>query len=160
MDIKTLADSIQEQAEKIIIGKSDRVRLIIMAVLAGGHVLLDDLPGVGKTTLVKAVSLALGCQSGRIQFVPDMLPSDIIGMRIFNQKSGDFELRQGPVMTNILLADEINRAIPRTQSALLEAMEERQISIDGEQFPLPKPFLVLATQNPVESESTFRLPAA
>ena len=160
MDIKTLADSIQEQAEKIIIGKSDRIRLIIMAVLAGGHVLLDDLPGVGKTTLVKTVSLALGCQSGRIQFVPDMLPSDIIGMRIFNQKSGDFELRQGPVMTNILLADEINRAIPRTQSALLEAMEERQISIDGEQFPLPKPFLVLATQNPVESESTFHLPAA
>ena len=160
MDIKTLADSIQDQAEKIIIGKSDRIRLIIMAVLAGGHVLLDDLPGVGKTTLVKTVSLALGCQSGRIQFVPDMLPSDIIGMRIFNQKSGDFELRQGPVMTNILLADEINRAIPRTQSALLEAMEERQISIDGEQFPLPKPFLVLATQNPVESESTFHLPAA
>ena len=160
MDIKTLADSIQEQAEKIIIGKSDRVRLIIMAVLAGGHVLLDDLPGVGKTTLVKTISLALGCRSGRIQFVPDMLPSDIIGMRIFNQKTGDFELRQGPVMTNILLADEINRAIPRTQSALLEAMEERQISIDGEQFPLPKPFLVLATQNPVESESTFHLPAA
>ena len=118
------------------------------------------LPGVGKTTLVKTISLALGCKSGRIQFVPDMLPSDIIGMRIFNQKTGDFELRQGPVMTNLLLADEINRAIPRTQSALLEAMEERQISIDGERFPLPAPFLVLATQNPVESESTFRLPAA
>lgn len=117
-------------------------------------------PGVGKTTLVKTISIALGCQSGRIQFVPDLLPSDIIGMRIYNQKTGDFELRQGPVMTNLLLADEINRAIPRTQSALLEAMEERQISIDGEQFPLPAPFLVLATQNPVESESTFRLPAA
>ena len=116
--------------------------------------------GVGKTTLVKTISIALGCQSGRIQFVPDLLPSDIIGMRIYNQKTGDFELRQGPVMTNLLLADEINRAIPRTQSALLEAMEERQISIDGEQFPLPAPFLVLATQNPVESESTFRLPAA
>ena len=160
MDIRALSLAIQEQTEKIIVGKSDRIRLIIMSVLAGGHVLLDDLPGVGKTTLVKTISIALGCKSGRIQFVPDMLPSDIIGMRIYNQKSGDFELRQGPVMTNILLADEINRAIPRTQSALLEAMEERQISIDGEQFLLPKPFLVLATQNPVESESTFHLPAA
>ena len=160
MDIKKLSQDIQFETEKIIVGKADKIRLIIMAVLANGHVLLDDLPGVGKTTLVKAISLALGCRSGRIQFVPDMLPSDIIGMRIFNQKTGDFELRQGPVMTNILLADEINRAIPRTQSALLEAMEERQISIDGEQFRLPEPFLVLATQNPVESESTFRLPAA
>ena len=160
MDIRKLSQDIQRETEKIIVGKPDRIRLIIMAVLANGHVLLDDLPGVGKTTLVKTISLALGCRSGRIQFVPDMLPSDIIGMRIFNQKTGDFELRQGPVMTNILLADEINRAIPRTQSALLEAMEERQISIDGEQFPLPEPFLVLATQNPVESESTFRLPAA
>ena len=160
MDIQNLARQIQAETEKIIVGKADRIRLIIMAVLADGHVLLDDLPGVGKTTMVKAISLALGCRSGRIQFVPDMLPSDIIGMRIFNQKTGDFELRQGPVMTNILLADEINRAIPRTQSALLEAMEERQISIDGERFPLPAPFLVLATQNPVESESTFRLPAA
>ena len=160
MDIKKLAAGIQAETEKIIVGKSDRIKLIIMAVLADGHVLLDDLPGVGKTTMVKAISIALGCESGRIQFVPDMLPSDIIGMRIYNQKTGDFELRQGPVMTNILLADEINRAIPRTQSALLEAMEERQISIDGERFALPRPFLVLATQNPVESESTFRLPAA
>lgn len=160
MDIRKLSRDIQEQTEKIIVGKADRIRLIVMAVLANGHVLLDDLPGVGKTTLVKTISIALGCQSGRIQFVPDMLPSDIIGMKIFNQKTGDFELRQGPVMTNLLLADEINRAIPRTQSALLEAMEERQISIDGEQFRLPAPFLVLATQNPVESESTFRLPAA
>ena len=160
MDIKKLAAGIQAETEKIIVGKSDRIKLIIMAVLADGHVLLDDLPGVGKTTMVKAISIALGCESGRIQFVPDMLPSDIIGMRVYNQKTGDFELRQGPVMTNILLADEINRAIPRTQSALLEAMEERQISIDGEHFALPRPFLVLATQNPVESESTFRLPAA
>ena len=160
MDIKKLADDIRVETEKIIVGKSDRIRLIVMAILADGHVLLDDLPGVGKTTLVKTISIALGCSSGRIQFVPDMLPSDIIGMRIYNQKTGDFELRQGPVMTNILLADEVNRAIPRTQSALLEAMEERQISIDGERFKLPEPFLVLATQNPVESESTFRLPAA
>ena len=160
MDICKLAQDIQRETEKIIVGKGDRIRLIIMAVLADGHVLLDDLPGVGKTTLVKTISRVLGCRFGRIQFVPDLLPSDIIGMRIFNQKTGDFELRQGPVMTNILLADEINRAIPRTQSALLEAMEERQISIDGERFPLPAPFLVLATQNPVEAESTFRLPAA
>lgn len=160
MDIRKLAQDIQTETEKIIVGKSDKIRLLIMSVLADGHILLDDLPGVGKTTLVKAISIALGCQSGRIQFVPDMLPSDIIGMRIYNQKKGDFELRQGPVMTNLLLADEINRAIPRTQSALLEAMEERQVSIDGERFPLPAPFIVLATQNPVESESTFRLPAA
>ena len=160
MDIRKLSQNIQEETGKIIVGKSDRIRLIVMSILANGHILLDDLPGVGKTTLVKTISIALGCQSGRIQFVPDLLPSDIIGMRIYNQKTGDFELRQGPVMTNLLLADEINRAIPRTQSALLEAMEERQISIDGEQFPLPAPFLVLATQNPVESESTFRLPAA
>lgn len=148
MDIRKLSQNIQEETEKIIVGKSDRIRLIVMSILANGHILLDDLPGVGKTTLVKTISIALGCQSGRIQFVPDLLPSDIIGMRIYNQKTGDFELRQGPVMTNLLLADEINRAIPRTQSALLEAMEERQISIDGEQFPLPAPFLVLATQNP------------
>ena len=160
MNIRELTENIQAETEKIIVGKADRIRLIIMAVLANGHVLLDDLPGVGKTTLVKTISIALGCQAGRIQFVPDMLPSDIIGMRIYNQKTGDFELRQGPVMTNLLLADEINRAIPRTQSALLEAMEERQISIDAERIPLPAPFLVLATQNPVESESTFRLPAA
>ena len=160
MDIRKLTQEIQSETEKIIVGKSDKIRLLIMAVLADGHILLDDLPGVGKTTLVKAISIALGCRSGRIQFVPDMRPSDIIGMRIYNQKKGDFELRQGPVMTNLLLADEINRAIPRTQSALLEAMEERQVSIDGERFPLPAPFIVLATQNPVESESTFRLPAA
>ena len=160
VDIQKLAQDIRRETEKIIVGKSDKIRLLIMAILADGHVLLDDLPGVGKTTLVKTVSIALGCRSGRIQFVPDMLPSDILGMQIYNQKTNDFELRQGPVMTNVLLADEINRAIQRTQSALLEAMEERQISIDGQRFELPKPFIVLATQNPVEMESTFRLPAA
>ncbi|MBR6700356.1 MAG: AAA family ATPase, partial [Firmicutes bacterium] len=137
MSVQELAKKIQQETEKIIIGKSEKIRLVIMAVLAEGHVLLNDLPGVGKTTLVKTVSKALGCDHGRIQFVPDMLPSDIIGMRIFNQKTGDFELKKGPVMTNILLADEINRAIPRTQSALLEAMEERQISIDTESYKLP-----------------------
>lgn len=159
-DISTVANQVLQETEKIIVGKRDKIRLIIMAILADGHVLLDDLPGVGKTTLVKALSIALGCDSRRVQFVPDLLPSDICGMKIYDQKSGDFRLMQGPVMTNLLLADEINRAIPRTQSALLEAMEERQVTIDGETSPLPKPFLVLATQNPVESESTFRLPAA
>ncbi len=160
MNIKELSDAIVRETEKVIVGKSDRIRLITMAVLAGGHVLLDDLPGVGKTTLVKTMARALGLSQKRVQFVPDMLPSDITGMQIFNQKTGDFELREGPVMTNILLADEINRAIPRTQAALLEAMEERQVSIDGEIRKLPEPFVVLATQNPVEAESTFRLPAA
>ena len=159
-DISTVANQVLQETEKIIVGKRDKIRLIIMAILADGHVLLDDLPGVGKTTLVKALSIALGCDSRRVQFVPDLLPSDICGMKIYDQKAGDFRLMQGPVMTNLLLADEINRAIPRTQSALLEAMEERQVTIDGETSPLPKPFLVLATQNPVESESTFRLPAA
>ncbi len=159
-DIKILADRIQAETEKVIVGKSGLIRMLIMSVLAGGHVLLDDYPGVGKTTLVRTISIALGCQMRRVQFVPDLLPSDITGMRIFNQKTGDFELRHGPVMTNLLLADEINRAIPRTQAALLEAMEEQQVSIDGECFPLPEPFLVLATQNPVEMESTFHLPAA
>lgn len=160
MDIRNLAQRIQYETEKIIIGKSDKVRLIVMAILSGGHVLLDDLPGVGKTTMVKAVSKALGLSHSRIQFVPDLLPSDILGMQIYDQKTGDFILRQGPVMTNVLLADEINRAIPRTQSALLEAMEEGQVSIDNTILLLPQPFLVLATQNPVESESTFKLPAA
>ena len=158
--IRALSEQILSETEKIIVGKTDKIRLIVMAILADGHILLEDLPGVGKTTLVKTLSIALGCSFRRVQFVPDLMPSDISGMRIYNQKSGDFQLVQGPVMTNLLLADEINRAIPRTQSALLEAMEERQVTIDGESFPLPRPFLVMATQNPVESESTFRLPAA
>ncbi len=159
-EIAEVSRQVLEETEKIIVGKREKIRLIIMAVLANGHVLLDDLPGVGKTTLLKTLSIALGCQSKRVQFVPDLLPSDICGMKIYNQKTGDFQLMPGPVMTNLLLADEINRAIPRTQSALLEAMEERQVTIDGESAALPSPFLVLATQNPVESESTFRLPAA
>ncbi len=157
---KELAEKIRTETEKIITGKTEQIKLITIAVLAGGHVLIDDVPGVGKTTLIKTMSKVLGCGFKRIQFVPDMLPADITGMQIYNQKTNDFELREGPVMTNILLADEINRAIPRTQSALLEAMEEHQVSIDGQILSLPEPFVVLATQNPIESESTFRLPAA
>ncbi|MCL2616101.1 MAG: MoxR family ATPase [Defluviitaleaceae bacterium] len=158
--IQKLTDSIISEASKIIIGKEEQLRLVIMAVFCGGHVLLDDLPGVGKTTLVKAVSRVLGCSFSRVQFTPDLLPSDIIGMNIFDQKTGEFRMMHGPVMANILLADEINRAIPRTQSALLEAMEELQVTVDSITYPLPLPFLVLATQNPVEMESTFHLPVA
>lgn len=158
VDIRRLSQDILAETEKIIVGKADRIRLVIMAVLADGHILLDDLPGVGKTTLVKTISIALGCRSGRIQFVPDLLPSDIIGMRIYNQKTGDFELRQGPVMTNLLLADEINRAIPRTQSALLEAMEEGQVTVDGVSHAVPSPFIVIATQNPTGAAGTQLLP--
>lgn len=160
MDVKALADSLQKETEKIIVGKSDCIRKVILALLAEGNVLFSDLPGCGKTTLAKTISIASGLNFNRIQFVSDMLPSDILGMEIFNQKTGDFVLRKGPIETNILLADEINRAIPRTQSALLEAMEEREVSIEGKSFPLPRPFIVLATQNPIENESTFALPSA
>ena len=151
---------LQCETEKIIVGKRRQIDLILMAVLSGGHVLLNDLPGSGKTTLIKTLSLALGCEFKRLQFTPDLLPSDIVGMTVFNQKTGEFQMVKGPVHTNILLADEINRAIPRTQSALLEAMEEGQTTIDGVTMELPRPFLVMATQNPVERESTFMLPAA
>lgn len=159
-DAFKLEQDIDREISKIIVGKSRQVRLIVAAILAGGHILLDDLPGVGKTTLVKCLAAALGCESRRIQFTPDLLPSDVTGMNIYDRASGTFKRMRGPVMTNLLLADEINRAIPRTQSALLEAMEERQVTLDGVTEKLPEPFSVLATQNPVESESTFRLPAA
>ena len=160
VDIPALTGRILEQVEKIVVGKEEQTRLMITAILSQGHILLDDLPGVGKTTLVKTLSIALGCQFKRVQFTPDLLPSDVVGMNIYDQNSNAFRRMDGPVMTNLLLADEINRAIPRTQSALLEAMEERQVTIDGEATPLPAPFVVMATQNPVEFESTFRLPAA
>lgn len=152
--------SMLDETEKIMVGKRAQVTLILLSILSGGHVLLEDMPGLGKTTLIKTLSIVLGCDFKRIQFTPDLLPSDIVGMNIYNRKTGEFQMMHGPVMTNILLADEINRAIPRTQSALLEAMEERQITLDGATYKLPDPFVVMATQNPVESESTFRLPAA
>lgn len=155
-----LAEKLNEEISKIVVGKTEIIRLITAAILSEGHILLEDVPGVGKTTLVKCLAIALGCQSRRIQFTPDLLPSDVTGMNIFDRQTGEFRRLQGPVMTNLLLADELNRAIPRTQSALLEAMEEKQVTLDGETEKLPEPFVVLATQNPVESESTFRLPAA
>ena len=160
MDIREFTQQMTAEAEKIIIGKRDKIELIIMALLAEGHILIEDMPGVGKTTLVKVLAMASGCSSKRVQFVPDLLPSDITGLNIYDQRSGEFKLLRGPVFTNLLLADEINRAVPRTQSALLEAMEEKRVTIDGESMKLNKPFMVMATQNPVESESTFRLPAA
>ncbi|MDR3363407.1 MAG: MoxR family ATPase [Clostridiales Family XIII bacterium] len=158
--IREKAEAAVKEASKAIIGKEDKILLVLVAVLSGGHILLDDLPGAGKTTLVKTMSRILGCGFSRVQFTPDLLPSDITGISVFDQKAGDFRIRPGPIMANIFLADEINRAIPRTQSALLEAMEELQVTIDGETRALPRPFIVMATQNPVESESTFRLPAA
>ena len=157
---KQAKDLLAGEIGKIIIGKEREISLLLAAVFSGGHILLDDLPGSGKTTLIKALSRAAGCGFRRIQFTPDLLPSDILGMTVFDQKTGDFSMKKGPVFTNILLADEINRAIPRTQSALLEAMEEHQATIDGTTMPLPEPFFVMATQNPVERESTFPLPAA
>ena len=159
-EVQQLTEDIIRQASRVIIGKEEQIRLVVMAVFCGGHVLFEDLPGVGKTTLVKVLSRVLGCSFSRVQFTPDLLPSDILGMSIFNQKTGDFEIRLGPVMCNLFLADEINRAIPRTQAALLEAMEERQITIDNRTYPLPEPFLVMATQNPIDMESTFNLPQA
>ncbi len=158
--VKEFAQAMRREIGKVYIGKEKQIGLMLASVLCGGHILLDDLPGSGKTTLVKTMSKALGCDYHRIQFTPDLLPSDVIGNTVFDQRSATFRQIKGPVFTNILLADEINRAIPRTQSALLEAMEEGQVTIDDQTLQLPQPFLVLATQNPVEQESTFALPAA
>lgn len=146
--------------QKIFVGKEETIRLLLVAVLCEGHVLIEDVPGTGKTTLARALATSLGCTFRRIQFTPDLLPSDITGISWFNQKTQEFEYRPGPIMTQVLLADEINRATPRTQSALLEAMQERQVTADGITRSLERPFLVLATQNPVELEGTFPLPEA
>ncbi len=154
------ANRVRENVARVIVGKEEAVTLLLVAVLCEGHVLLEDVPGLGKTTLAKALARSLGLSFRRIQFTPDLLPSDVTGISYFNQKTQEFQFRPGPIFTNILLADEINRATPRTQSALLEAMEERQVTVDGETHALPRPFFVLATENPVELEGTFPLPEA
>ncbi|HVB63381.1 MAG TPA: MoxR family ATPase [Nitrolancea sp.] len=159
-DVTELSQRIIDNVDRVIVGKRGVTELVLVALLCEGHVLVEDVPGVGKTTLARAVARSIGGQFRRIQFTPDLLPSDISGIVFFNQKTGEFEMRPGPIFGNILLADEINRATPRTQSALLEAMEERTVTIEGDTMPLPRPFLVLATENPVELEGTFPLPEA
>jgi MoxR-like ATPase len=150
----------RENIQRVIVGKGEVINLALVAVLCEGHVLLEDVPGTGKTMLARSIAATLGCTFGRIQFTPDLLPSDVTGINYFNQKLQEFEFRPGAVMSQVVLADEINRATPRTQSALLEAMQEQQITVDGVTHPLPRPFLVMATQNPIELEGTFPLPEA
>jgi MoxR-like ATPase len=158
--IQESGDKVLANVERVIIGKHHEVRLALVALLCQGHLLIEDVPGTGKTVLAKALSKSLGCSFRRIQFTPDLLPSDVTGLSIFNQKTNEFEFRPGPIMAQIVLADEINRATPKTQSSLLECMEERQATIDGVTYQMPKPFLVIATQNPIEYEGTFALPEA
>ena len=158
--IKTTAEQLQASVERVIVGKPEVVRLAMVALLCEGHILLEDVPGLGKTTLAKAIARSLGCVFKRIQFTPDLMPSDITGINYYNQKIGEFVFRDGPLIAQVVLADEINRATPRTQAALLEAMEERQLTVEGVTTQLPTPFLVVATQNPVELEGTFPLPEA
>jgi MoxR-like ATPase len=159
-EIKPLADRLIANIEKVILGKTDAVRLTVVGLLCQGHLLIEDVPGTGKTMLAKSLARSIGCSFSRIQFTPDMLPSDVTGVSVFNQKTLEFEFRPGPILAQIILTDEINRATPKTQAALLEAMEERQVTVDGTTYPTPKPFLVLATQNPIEYEGTFPLPEA
>ncbi len=159
-DISTFCERVIENLEKVIVGKRQSVELIVIGLLCQGHVLIEDVPGVGKTMLARSLARSLDCTFNRIQFTPDMLPSDVTGVSIFNQQKNKFEFRPGPIIGQIVLADEINRATPKTQAALLEAMEERQVTVDGATHPLPQPFMVLATQNPIEYEGTFPLPEA
>ena len=158
--VQEFANKVIENVERVIIGKRDAISLTLVGLIAQGHLLIEDVPGVGKTMLARSIAKSIGCSFRRIQFTPDMLPSDVTGVSVFNQKTLEFEFRPGPVMAQIVLTDEINRATPKTQSALLEAMEERQATVDGVTYPMERPFLVMATQNPIEYEGTFPLPEA
>ena len=158
--VQVPAERVVANVERVIVGKHLEVRMALVALLCQGHILIEDVPGVGKTMLAKALSRSIGCTFRRIQFTPDLLPSDVTGLSIYNQKNQEFEFRPGPIMAQVVLADEINRATPKTQSALLECMEEQQATIDGVSYPMPSPFLVIATQNPIEYEGTFALPEA
>ncbi len=158
--VQYVAQQIARSVSQVIIGKRNEISLTVLGLLSEGHILIEDIPGVGKTMLAKALARSIGCSFSRIQFTPDMLPSDVTGVSIFNQKTREFEFRPGPIMAQIVLADEINRATPKTQAALLEAMEERQVTVDGVSWEMEQPFLILATQNPIEYEGTFPLPEA
>jgi len=160
MDEREFVQQIIENVERVIVGKQKIIKLLLIALLSDGHVLLEDVPGVGKTMLARSMAISMGGEFKRIQCTPDLMPNDVSGVSVFNQKDASFVFKPGPIFTNVLLVDEINRATPRTQSALLEAMQERQVTVDGQTYPLPDPFLVLATQNPIEYEGTFPLPEA
>ncbi len=159
-NLQTLGETLSQNLEKVVIGKRNAIELVMIGLLCQGHVLIEDVPGVGKTVLARSLARSLGCDFNRLQFTPDMLPSDVTGVSIFNQETRKFEFRPGPIFGQIILADEINRATPKTQAALLEAMDERQVTVDGQTHSLPRPFMVLATQNPIEYEGTFPLPEA